>query len=191
MPKADPAPARLFEIIWGFVFLNFDFITRIYFNCSHYSLLTISILFSTLTTKYRVCMKEESKQASDPKNSTPGPRPPVLKFLDPPLYAQRFQREGIFIVSFLVWHERPSLSVSFKWPVHLVAHYTTNSGYWGLCRIAWKLNHMRQPFESYNNVKETYNICQASIKHQSLIVPCKYTYEWWILNLIRVNLLIS
>ena len=43
-------------------------------------------MFSTLTTKRRVCVKGASKQISDPKNSTaPGPRPPVLKFLDPPL----------------------------------------------------------------------------------------------------------
>ena len=56
--KADPAPARrsrahMFEISWGFVFVNFDCITRIYyFNCSHHTMFAICTLFSTLTTKH-------------------------------------------------------------------------------------------------------------------------------------------
>ena len=36
--------------------------------------------------KHMVCVNRTPKQTPDPKNSTaPGPRPPVLKFLDPPL----------------------------------------------------------------------------------------------------------
>ena len=75
-----------FEIFQGFVFVNFDCITRIYFNCIHHTMFTICTQFSTLTTKHKVCVKGASKQISDAKNSTaPGTRPPVLKFLDPPL----------------------------------------------------------------------------------------------------------
>ena len=80
--KADPAPTRrppplpLFKFIFEFVFVTFDCITRIYFNCSHHKMFRICPLFSTLTTKHRVCVKGASKQTSDPKNSTaPGPRP--------------------------------------------------------------------------------------------------------------------
>ena len=81
-PKADPAPALrarapLFEIFWGFVFVNFDCITRNNINCCRHTMLTICTLFSTLTTKHRVCVKGASKETSDPKNSTAtGPRPP-------------------------------------------------------------------------------------------------------------------
>ena len=66
-PKADPAPSRrarapLFEIFYGCIFGNFDSITRT-------NLIVIN------------------KQSSDLKNYTaPGPRPPVFKFLDPPLH---------------------------------------------------------------------------------------------------------
>ena len=47
---------------------------------------TIRILFITLTTKTEGMREGASEQSSDLKNYTaPGPRPPVLKFLDPPL----------------------------------------------------------------------------------------------------------
>ena len=89
--KADPgqahrARAPLFENFWVFVFENFDRITRIFFNCSQHTMFTICFSISTLATKtYNVC-EGASKQSPDPKNFTaPGPRPPVLKFLDPPL----------------------------------------------------------------------------------------------------------
>ena len=50
--KADPAPARapLFEFFFfggGVVFVNFDCITRIYFNCIHH---TIFVLYSNYET---------------------------------------------------------------------------------------------------------------------------------------------
>ena len=84
--RAGRAPPCL-NFFFKFVFITFHCITRIYFNCSLHTMFTICILFSTLTTKHRVCVKGASKQTSDPKNSTAlGPRPPVLKFLDPPLY---------------------------------------------------------------------------------------------------------
>ena len=56
----------------------------IYYN--RHLVLTMCILFSSLTTKAWVMCKEASKQSTDLKNYTRlGPRPPVLKFLDPPL----------------------------------------------------------------------------------------------------------
>ena len=94
--KADPGPARracapppsLFEFFFlgGGCFVNCDCITRVYFHRSHHAVLTICTLFSTVTNEHTVCVKGTSKQTPDPMNSTaPGPRPPVLKFLDPPL----------------------------------------------------------------------------------------------------------
>ena len=68
--NADPAPARLarvplFEIFSGFVVVNCDCITRIYFNCCRPSMFTF--------------VKRALKETSDPKNSTaPGPRSPVF-----------------------------------------------------------------------------------------------------------------
>ena len=95
LTKADPATARRgcappppFGIFGGFVFVNFDWITRVYFNWSHQTIFTMctGTLFSPITTKHRASVKGVSKQTSDPKNSTP-PRPCllVLKFLDLPL----------------------------------------------------------------------------------------------------------
>ena len=54
--KADPGSARRaraprFEIFWGFVFVNFDYLTRIYFDFSQYTMFTICILFTTLAPK--------------------------------------------------------------------------------------------------------------------------------------------
>ena len=77
--KADPASARrarapLFEFFGGPCFGKH--VTRIYFNCSHHTMITICTLFSTLTTKHRVCVKGASKQSSSPQNSSaPGLRP--------------------------------------------------------------------------------------------------------------------
>ena len=89
--KADPGPAHrarapLFEHFWEFVFENFDCITRIFFSCSQHTMFTICISFSTLATITYILCEGASKQSPDPTNSTaPGPRPPVLKFLDQPL----------------------------------------------------------------------------------------------------------
>ena len=53
--KADPGPARRarapLKIVWGLFFINFDCLTRIYFHCSHHTVLTICTLFSTVTKK--------------------------------------------------------------------------------------------------------------------------------------------
>ena len=77
-PKADPGPAlwartSLFEIYLGFIFVYFDFISRILIVA------IIRYLSSTLTSKHRLCVKEHQiKQTPYPKNSTvPGPRAPV------------------------------------------------------------------------------------------------------------------
>ena len=49
-----------------------------------FKICTYSLLL--IPTKHRECLKEASKQTPNTKNSTaPGPCPPVLKFLDPPL----------------------------------------------------------------------------------------------------------
>ena len=50
--KADPgSPPPPFENMFWFVTVNFDYITRIYFNCSQHKICTICILFSIRTTK--------------------------------------------------------------------------------------------------------------------------------------------
>ena len=48
-----------------------DCITRINSNCSHHTMFTICTLFSTLTTKHRVCVKGASKQTSNPIGTAP------------------------------------------------------------------------------------------------------------------------
>ena len=53
--KADPGPASrtrapLFEKKFGGCFLNVDYIIRTYYEFSQHTMLTISILFTTLTT---------------------------------------------------------------------------------------------------------------------------------------------
>ena len=65
--KADPGlPAQwlrttFFQNFFDFVFVKFDCITLIYFNCSQHAMFTICILCSTLTAKHqniaRVCVK--------------------------------------------------------------------------------------------------------------------------------------
>ena len=83
----------IFRIFWGVVFVNFNCIICIYFNCSHHTMFTIFTLFSTLTTKHRLRVKGASKQTPDPNNSTmPRLRSPVLKFLDSPLTSM-FQKK--------------------------------------------------------------------------------------------------
>ena len=54
--KADPGPAHrarapLFGKFGGFVFV--DCITRLYFHCSHHTVLTICTLLSVVTKKNR------------------------------------------------------------------------------------------------------------------------------------------
>ena len=58
-PMPDPGPARRaraprFEKFWGVVFVNFDCITRIYFDVSQHAMFKICILFNTLLQKLRV-----------------------------------------------------------------------------------------------------------------------------------------
>ena len=64
-----------FVIFLEIVFVKFDCITRIYINYSRHTMFLICTLFSTLTTKHRVCMKGASKQTSDPR---------ILPRRDPP-----------------------------------------------------------------------------------------------------------
>ena len=81
LSKADPGPVhqararRLRNVSGGFFVVNFESVTRRYFNNSQHAMFTM-LLFSVLILK--------SKQ--DPKNSTAsGLLLPLLKFLDPPL----------------------------------------------------------------------------------------------------------
>ena len=94
LSKADPGPARRarpppprFKKIGKVVFVNFDCTTRTYFDFSQHTVFTISILFTTLTTKTYSKCEGASKQIFRPKNILPrrDRAPPVLKFLDPPL----------------------------------------------------------------------------------------------------------
>ena len=87
--KADPGPARRapppppVEIYLGFIFVNFDCFTRIKFNYSYHTLFT-KLYHSLLSQKkHRVCVKGHQIKPQTPRIL--GPRPPVLKFLDPPL----------------------------------------------------------------------------------------------------------
>ena len=81
---SSPGTPTLYENIFGFVFVIFDCITHMYYNCSQHAMCIICFLFSTLTTKTkgRVCVKGHQNNPQTPKNYT---APQVLKFLDPPL----------------------------------------------------------------------------------------------------------
>ena len=59
--------APLFGFYLGGVFVNFDYTTRLLSYCSHHTLFTICTLFSTLTTKHKVCVKGTSKQPQTPR----------------------------------------------------------------------------------------------------------------------------
>ena len=60
------------------------YFTHMYFNCSQHAMFTICIFFSILTSKRLGICEGTPKQSPDHKHSTAaGPRPPVLKFLDP------------------------------------------------------------------------------------------------------------
>ena len=78
--------APLFEIFYGCIFGKLDSITRINFIVINMQCLQY-VFYSLLPIqKHRVRMKD-IKTIFRPKNYTaPGPRAPVLKFLDPPLY---------------------------------------------------------------------------------------------------------
>ena len=74
-----PGARSLFEFFNWFVFVIFDCVTRVYFNCSHQTGFTICTLFSIITTKHRVCVKKHQNKPSDPEGFTePGPPPPPL-----------------------------------------------------------------------------------------------------------------
>ena len=59
--------APLFKIYLGFIFVNFDCITRIKFNYSYHTLFTIFISFSTLTKKHKVCVKGHQIKPQTPR----------------------------------------------------------------------------------------------------------------------------
>ena len=71
LSKADPGPAhrtlRRFEICWGLLLVNFDWITCIYFPWN-YTMFTIFILLSIITTKTGYVWRG-IKQSQDHKNS--------------------------------------------------------------------------------------------------------------------------
>ena len=67
--------------------MNLNGETSIYFDFSQNTMFTICILFTTLTTKTKGMREGVSKQTPD---LTILPRPPVLKFLDPPLLDIRY-----------------------------------------------------------------------------------------------------
>ena len=54
--RAGPAPPGL-KKFRGFVFVNFDCITRKHFDFSQHAMFTICILFTSLLQKLRVCVK--------------------------------------------------------------------------------------------------------------------------------------
>ena len=65
---------------------EFSLYIRNYFDFSQHAVFTKRILFSALSSKTNGICEGTSKQSPDLKNYTaPGPRPPFLKFLDPPL----------------------------------------------------------------------------------------------------------
>ena len=84
---AHRAHAPLFENIFGFIFVNFNGLIRIYFNClSQRAICTECILFFELTEWCRVCVKGHWNNSQTPRISTvSGLRPLVLNVLDPPL----------------------------------------------------------------------------------------------------------
>ena len=67
---AHQACATPIEKFDGFVFVNFDCINALYYNCSQNAMFTIRILFPTLTTKTFGICEGTSKQSPNPKNST-------------------------------------------------------------------------------------------------------------------------
>ena len=73
--KADPGlqaqwlRTTFFQNFFNFVFVKFDCITLIYFNCSQHAMFSICILCSTLTAKQGMC-EGASKQSPDPKYSS-------------------------------------------------------------------------------------------------------------------------
>ena len=75
------------KILSWVVFANVDSLICLYFNCIKHAVWTACILISQLTTKTKSICEWAWIQSPDPKNSTAlgPPRPPVLKFLDPPL----------------------------------------------------------------------------------------------------------
>ena len=64
--------------------------------CNQHAMFTMCILFSTITNKAKAMCEGASEPSPDLKNYTaPGPRSPVLKFLDPPL-VHHFPAKGNF-----------------------------------------------------------------------------------------------
>ena len=70
---------RLTGRAFGFDFQNVDDLIRIYFNCSQHAMYAVCILFYTLTTKPRVCMKEIQ---NNPQKQIILPRRPPPPFPD-------------------------------------------------------------------------------------------------------------
>ena len=64
---AHRACATLFENVLGLFFVNFDCITRIYFNCSEHAMFTIRILFTTLIIKTFVYVKGHQNNPHTPR----------------------------------------------------------------------------------------------------------------------------
>ena len=82
------ARAPQFEIFFWFVFVKFDCIIGIWFKPLVVNIKYVQYVFDSLIflQEYRACVKRKQNNPQTPKNSSaPGPRPPVLNFLDPPL----------------------------------------------------------------------------------------------------------
>ena len=73
-----------------------------------YSLLSLQNIMS-------MCEGPTSKQTPEPKNSTaPGPRPPILKFLDPPLVCSMFNRKWELAFPKNLYHQRSVIRMSVR-----------------------------------------------------------------------------
>ena len=89
-PKADPAPAHRARPRLK-MFKSISQHNTHKPHCKQHAMFTKRILFSALTSKTNGICEGTSKQSPDLKNYTaPGPRPPVLKFLDPPMNCYAF-----------------------------------------------------------------------------------------------------
>ena len=93
--------------VWIFFFSRFYFRKFRQHNthklyCNQHAMFTMCILFSTITNKAKAMCEGASEPSPDLKNYTctaPGPRPPVLKFLDPPL-VHHFSAKGNLKLNF-------------------------------------------------------------------------------------------
>ena len=106
-PKADLGLTRLFESFGGLFFVNFDCITRVYFYCSHHTVLTIRTVFSTVTKNIGYVKGDIKTNPRPQKLYRAGTAPPVFEILRSatPFVWHRGNRESL---SHQVWHSPSS-----------------------------------------------------------------------------------